>query len=24
MEDRIIWQTYLPELLFRKFMGENY
>ena len=24
MEDQIIWQTYLPELLFRKFFGENY
>lgn len=24
LEDRILWQTYLPELLFRKFMGENY
>lgn len=24
MDDQIIWQTYLPELLFRKFFGENY
>jgi hypothetical protein len=24
LEDRILWQSYLPELLFRKFMGENY
>lgn len=24
LDDRITWQTYLPELLFRKFMGENY
>ena len=24
IEDRILWQTYLPELLFRKFFGENY
>lgn len=24
MDDKIVWQTYLPELLFRKFMGENY
>lgn len=24
MEDQIVWQTYLPELLFRKFFGENY
>lgn len=24
IEERILWQTYLPELLFRKFFGENY
>ena len=24
MDDLILWQSYLPELLFRKFFGENY
>ena len=24
MEDRIVWQDYLPEILYRKFMGETY
>lgn len=24
LDDNILWQTYLPELLFRKFFGENY
>lgn len=24
LDDRIVWQDYLPEILYRKFMGENY